>query len=53
MTNIKEIQDKIENLQNQINSAIAQGEFVPGVAQWRKELKELLKELKEIEYTYE
>lgn len=53
MTNIKEIQDKIENLQNQINTAIARGEFVPEIAQWRKELKELLKELKEIEYTYE
>lgn len=53
MTNIQEIQDKIEKLQNQINIAIAQGEFVPEMAQWRKELKELLKELKEIEYTYE
>ena len=53
MTNIQEIQDKIENLQNKINTAIAQGEFVPEMAQWRKELKELLKELKEIEYTYE
>ena len=53
MTNIQEIQDKIKNLQNQINTAIAQGEFVPEMAQWRKELKELLKELKEIEYTYE
>lgn len=53
MTNIQEIQDKIKNLQNQINSSIAQGELVPEMAQWRKELKELLKELKEIEYTNE
>ena len=53
MTNIQEIQDKIENQQNHINTAMAQGDFVSEIAKWRKELNEIIKELTDNAYTYE
>ena len=53
MKTIQDLQAELEQLQNKINTYIANGEYSPDMPMWREEVRKILEELKEIEDSYE
>lgn len=53
MKTIKDLQAELKQLQNKINTSLANGEYSPDMSVWREEVKKILEELKEIENSYE
>ena len=50
---IQDLQAELKQLQNKINTSIANGEYSPDMPIWREGVKKILEELKEIENSYE
>ena len=53
MKTIQDLQAELKQLQNKINTSIANGEYSPDMPMWREGVKKILEELKEIEDSYE
>ena len=53
MKTIQDLQAELKQLQNKINTSIANGEYSPDMPMWREGVRKILEELKEIEDSYE
>ena len=53
MKTIQDLQAELKQLQNKINTSLANGEYSPYMPIWREGVRKILEELKEIKDSYE